>query len=509
MMTIPEVPKKQPHSWRLHWSSPAGLILLAVLLAVGGYLWFSLRVQPPGFPLDDAWIHQTYARNLAQLGEWAFVPGEVSGGSTAPLWSALLATGYALRIDPFVWAFILGSVCLFGVAWVGEYWLRRLGSSAWPSTAWVSRLPWGGWFLAGEWHLVWAAVSGMETLLFGAMVLLAMVWVQKAQGRRWFWLGLLVGLSIWVRPDGITLLGPAGVTLLLVEPDLRSRIKAVGWLAVGFALLFLPYLGFNVLIQGSIWPNTFYAKQAEYAVMRETPFLTRLLRELSLPLIGGGMFLLPGFLALVWFSWKERQWAALAATVWFIGYGGLYAIRLPVTYQYGRYFMPAMPVYFILGLAGTLRLAALLSRRRLAWLAARVILISLMGIWAAFYGVGAGQYVQNVRFIQTQMVATARWVADHTEADALIAAHDIGAMGYFGQRRILDLAGLISPEVIPFIRDEDHLREYLTARRVDYLVTLTDWYETLSDGKPELFAGQVTAQDPPDQPRMQIFRWLP
>ena len=36
-----------------------------------------------GFPLDDSWIHQTYARNLAQTGQWAFVPGVPSAASTS------------------------------------------------------------------------------------------------------------------------------------------------------------------------------------------------------------------------------------------------------------------------------------------------------------------------------------------------------------------------------------------------------------------------------------------
>jgi hypothetical protein len=27
-----------------------------------------------GFPLDDSWIHQSYARNLALPGEWSFLP---------------------------------------------------------------------------------------------------------------------------------------------------------------------------------------------------------------------------------------------------------------------------------------------------------------------------------------------------------------------------------------------------------------------------------------------------
>ena len=58
-------------------------------------------------------------------------------------------------------------------------------------------------------------------------------------------------------------------------------------------------------------------------------------------------------------------------------------------------------------------------------------------------------------------------------------SRDVGALGYFGQREIIDLAGLISPEVIPMIRNEKELASYLQARNVDYLMTFPDWYADL------------------------------
>ena len=72
------------------------IIVLASLLSVGGYIAWSYSQGTVGFPLDDAWIHQTYARNLAQTGQLAYLPGQPSAGSTSPAWSFLLSVGYLL-----------------------------------------------------------------------------------------------------------------------------------------------------------------------------------------------------------------------------------------------------------------------------------------------------------------------------------------------------------------------------------------------------------------------------
>jgi hypothetical protein len=89
--------------------------------------------------------------------------------------------------------------------------------------------------------------------------------------------------------------------------------------------------------------------------------------------------------------------------------------------------------------------------------------------------IGAGQFAEDVSVIEGEMVTVARWLADNTGADEWIAAHDIGAIGYFAGRPILDLAGLISPEVGPLLRDEEGLAEYVLEGPAEYLVSAPGW----------------------------------
>ncbi|MDL1920938.1 hypothetical protein FBQ83_16700, partial [Chloroflexi bacterium CFX5] len=234
----------------------------ATLAAGALYLAACAFVYKIGFPLDDAWIHLTFARNLAQYGEWSFRPGVPSAGSTSPLWSALLSIGFFLGIAPYMWAYFLGLLALFTLGVLCELTARRMLSTYSP------RFPWVGVFIVLEWHLVWAAMSGMETLLH-ALIVTAVLSALMLNSRRFLSLGLLAGLSVWTRPDGLTLLAPLALMILFTENNTSSRLRALTRMFMGFGAIFLFYLLFNLMSGGTPMPNTFYAKQAEYVRWQE------------------------------------------------------------------------------------------------------------------------------------------------------------------------------------------------------------------------------------------------
>jgi hypothetical protein len=277
-------------------------------------------------------------------------------------------------------------------------------------------------------------------------------------------------------------------------------LKTLFWrwllIAAGAALLLVPYVLFHLWLTGQPLPNTFYAKQAEYAIILESFSLWwRLFGGFGPPIesvqgvfrvifIGPQLLLLPGLVFAVWLTLKERRRELLVIWLWWLGFLLLYAIMLPVTYQHGRYQIPAIPWIILLGVWGTVRLVGLKPQQRysrLVWrVVSRVLVITLMVLVIAFVIIGAQAYGRDVRFIETEMVATARWLNQNIAPDALIAAHDIGAIGYFTQRPLLDLAGLITPQVIPIIRNEPALFDFMVAQQTDYLVTFPSWYPSLS-----------------------------
>jgi hypothetical protein len=68
-----------------------------------------------------------------------------------------------------------------------------------------------------------------------------------------------------------------------------------------------------------------------------------------------------------------------------------------------------------------------------------------------------------------------QWFAAHSDSDATIAAPDIGAIGYYSHRRVLDLAGLVTPAMVPLLQreqPEDVVAHFTFARvgRPEFLV---------------------------------------
>ena len=487
----------------------AALIASAVL-----YLSTAHRTYRIGLPLDDAWIHQTYARNLAELGQWAFLPGQPSAGSTAPLWTAILAVGYWLGANPLVYTYGLGLLMLGLVAWLASRWVEILvpERAGW---AWTV-----GVLMTLEWHLVWASLSGMEVLPVAGLALL----ICLAAEANWLgpaWLGLLIGVGAWLRPDALGL-----VLVPLGRLGLGKRRKigpGLVRLAGGLLAGLVPYLLWQRSLSGEIWPNTAFAKQAEYAVLREIPLAIRLAAQAGIPaswlgaggldpggpLVGVMAILAPGLAFYVLAQLRSRRWDRLLPLAWSVAYLGLYAVRLPATYQHGRYAMPVLPVWIVLSWAGLLSVVRPVTEQFGRRVLSRAWIGLVPIITGTFWLAGAQAYGQDVAIIESEMVESARWIDRHTPPEAVVAAHDIGALGYFGQRSLIDLAGLIDPSVVPILRDEPALARYISERGADYLMTFPGWYPQLTARRVPVYVSGGRFSPAAGSENMAVYRWEP
>ena len=465
-------------------------VLVAVVIGMALFLGLAAR-DKLGFPLDDAWIHQTYARNLARYGRLEFTPGVSSAGSTAPLWTLLLALGYVLHLPYLFWSNVLGGFSLLWLGWSG----MRLWQTLWPTQA--NRTWLAGVVLVLTWPLLWAAASGMETIFFAAVGLQIVAWYAEIAAtntltnRDTVRLGFFAGLLILIRPDGLLLLVLIAGGVYLLPAPMAKRLRRVGVLGGTAVLPLLPYFLFNYWTSGTIWPNTLYAKQVEYAVALAQPFVGRFFQLLYLSLGGTAsgwrgissahLLLLPGLLVAAWQAlradWAQRRLLFLLPLLWAGGHVFLYAWRLPVTFQHGRYLIPIMPVWVIYGLAGWVLVLLYSSseNNRTLWLGQRVARLSFTIIMLFFLLQGALAFATDVAIVEGEMVTVAGWLANNTPPDTLIASHDIGAIGYFAERPLLDLAGLISPEVIPLLKSESALTQYILNSKAQYLVTAPGW----------------------------------
>lgn len=473
---------------------------LTSLLACGGFLIFSASTGGLGFPLDDAWIHQTFARNFAESFSWSFQMGQPSGGSTGPLWGLMLSLLHLGGIPVPLGTHFLGFLLLWACSIVSF----QIGRILLPENGIAPLLI--GTMISLEWHLVWAALSGMETILLVLISLLVFRWILEKRNDWWI-PGFLTGISIWVRPDGLTLAGPILLSLIFRRVSTRKALGFAGSYLGCLILVGCPYFIFNHFVAGDFWPNTFYAKQTEYEILRQAGIISNYLKLARQAITGIGIILLPGLVVEGLDIIREKDWDRAGILLWSVGYVGVYALRLPVFYQHGRYIMPMIPAFILLGAAGLARWIDVRSEHKwrrvtsAAWTGTAVIVLIV------FWGLGAKAYALDVGVIESEMVQVARWINKNTPENAVVGAHDIGGLGYFGGREIIDLAGLISPDVIPFIRDQNQLAGYLNARGADYLVTFPSWYPEMVDGLTLIYEsdGEFTALFSMD--RMSVYIW--
>lgn len=437
------------------------------------------------FALDDGWIHQTYARNLGLRGEWSFVPGVPSTASTSPLYTVLLSIGYRIGVDGRLWAHLLGAIALLLTGIVGVRMMRHLLPNA-PNIALLAGLA-----LVGAWHLVWSAFSGMETAIFNLFTLLV-VWAiwrdaeAAPNARTAVWrgvrFGIVAGLTTLTRVEGVLLVGMAGLALLA-----SRRWPLRWWLVYGvsaalvFALVLAPYVLFNYSLTGALLPNTAAAKR-EYALnLLVFSYPERLLSLLQPLMAGGQLLLIPGVCIFVYLTARRLQAEprlapTLLIVLWPLALLMLYAAWLPFPYQHARYVIPALPAFILAGVAG---IAWALARWRRG-IAARVVLralaLSCVLVFIAFLAViGLRVYVTDVGIINQEQVGQAQYIARNVPTDELLVLYDIGAVGYFAPRSsLLDVAGLISPEMIPYINNRAAMWPIIRERGGRWMMAIED-----------------------------------
>src|SRR5262249_15474838 len=151
------------------------------------------------------------------------------------------------------------------------------------------------------WHLIWAAASGMETVLFASLCLLliALAWWEldiapPSHFGRGASFGLTGAIVIATRPEGVLLVALLGLSVLIAQRDSLALPSWLGGALLGGLFGLTPYVLLNFSLNGTPLPNTFSAKQAENADLLAQPFLVNLWAMVRPLTAGGQLLLVPG-----------------------------------------------------------------------------------------------------------------------------------------------------------------------------------------------------------------------
>lgn len=467
------------------------IFISLVVFGAAGYL---LR----GYITDDTFIHLRYAQNLLERGEFAFNPGDRTYGATSPLWIFGLGLMMKLGLAPMAAAWVFGAICGLVLILAADTIIERLTfGSQWKFLLMLL-------VVSDVWFLRWT-FSGMETPLATAMlvVLLIPLVSDRPKGPLWhrylIW-GVGAGLAGLVRPEFLVM-GPLAVPWLLWFEYFRAAgmegksgrsqarphaplVAAIsGWL-----LVVLPWLIFAWFSFGRIFPETASAKSIGFS-LNPVLLYPYLYRSVGLLAVSQG-FLWGGLLLLIllilrrhkyledypvqnhyqnpaqdeterdtrststgmgpWSVWGPVAMIGITATWVVVLLGGLAARQVWVI---SRYVSPLTPVMLMAMSVVTEWLmqgvAVTVSIRKTGRVIILVAVIATLSLnWWVFTSEvlpHARKFPVGVRECYLEMGA---WLRDNTPEDTVVAALDIGAVGFASERRVLDLMGLVSPEIL-------------------------------------------------------------
>jgi hypothetical protein len=471
------------------------------VLAVCG-MWVVLAGRLLGeWQLDDAYISYRYAWNLVDGQGLVYNPGEMVEGYTNFLWTVLAAASIGLGLNPATVSMLANlalSVTLLSLVWlVGS----RLAGKRYFLVAAVCVL------LAGSSAFVTygARGSGMESMLFAVLAMLAAVLLYHSPGGSWrahVTAGIVLGIATLTRPEGL-LLAVVFVGVCCVQNIAARRAWAAPLLhsAGAYTAVVLPHEIWRIFYYGYPLPNTFYAKTG--SATQEV--LERGWRYLQFFMIENWLPVAFGLVGVLVFAMGWRKSGVLTAFAVYLVLQVGYVLWIGGDHFPGwRFLVPVIAPMLLLGLGVTQRL--------LSWLPSpsplRVATYALLGLSAVAYsGSMLGQMQPDSYTMETTRLHAAYverwgsaglWLRDNTSAETVTAAKGAGAIAYYSQRPTVDMFGLNDLHIGHLqvagmgTREAGHDKadpRYVLDRKPAYI--LKEWSGYFDDFKEDLELGYV------------------
>lgn len=401
-------------------------ILAVFIISVIARLAFHIYT---GFTADDAFITFRYAENFATGKGFVYNEGEHVLGTSTPFFTLILAT-FALLQFPLITTTLAFSVVASGITAAMMF-------------RWAERLRFGDYAtLPAIVYAVWprslpAETSGMETALFTLLVTAALYYSYRKLDVYSVGLATLATLT---RPEGCIALGI--VMVMSLVRDRRSWWRCL--LASG--LLLIPWLLFSWVYFDSPIPNSVPAKLALYSHFGYVSAWENLKFVLALHHPAGWGIIGFCLIGIVWlwryqrFGMIELTWLALMIVFF----------TLSKTLLFFWYAAPLYPILLLMTFAGVFFVIRHVFHERGGKYTRHIVYSLVIG------GIGLSNVVslRYYRSYQDILSSVHKNIGNHLRTQAaesdLVAAEDIGYIGFYSKLTILDRDGLVSPGVIPF-----------------------------------------------------------